>query len=420
MVNYNLILKLLDEGLKIAHIAKIVGCARGTVYKVRQLTALYGLPKNKDNFGTRKALNIYAPRCDLIFDKVFQDFLLGLPGKNMQQLYELYCSVSEETGVKVYSFDYFRHVLGSSISLKNDVRFLSTFRLKVFKADDDVIWVLIRSEDTRYLVYDSLPLTDKSPRVFFKVIVKLFQVFGCLPQVLCIDGRIKKEYYEACEQYCRYNQISLIKKPATDFFGDVLDKLPDLDLVAFNTARMQKGSSFSMYEAHLFEQRILKGIPQTFFEYIERKKVKVQIDFHVSINKTRYSVPFEYRHADLAAVIRDNVIDIYLGNDLICSHKKSMINYVTNPEHLPDDKDIPWDEVSSYKLRYIAKKIGFNTFKLVNYLLKSSHYEVYAYNICLFIINQQCRLNIEPICADLMKKKNITHGIVRTVFNNCR
>lgn len=419
MVNYNLILELLDEGMKITDIAKAAECSRGTVYKVRQLSALYGVPKNKGLKETRKALKIYAPRNDLIYDNTFMDFLFGLPDKNIRRLYELYCSVSAETGVKVYSYVYFRHVLAAYSCKKDEIRFTAVFRLRVVKTDDGTIWILLRSEDSHYFVCDALPLMNNSPRAFFKILIKLFQRFGCLPDKLSIDGRIKKEFLSACKQYCALNKIELNKTNSTDFFADVLKKFPDIDLDQINMARLAKGSAFSVYEAYLFSKRFLRNVPDVYQEYIERRSVKVQIDFHVSINKTRYSVPFEYRHSNLTAVIRDSVIEIFNDNNnkLVCSHKKSTTNYVTNPEHLPKDEEIPWSEVSTYKIRYKAEQIGRNTLRLVNRLLKSALYEVYAYNICLFIINQNNRCNVESICAEINKKKSITHSIVRMAFN---
>lgn len=112
------------------------------------------------------------------------------------------------------------------------------------------------------------------------------------------------------------------------------------------------------------------------------KKATVQYNYHVSVDRMYYSVPYEYIRQKVDVKITKNTIEIYYKHHRICSHKRLYGHpgqYSTDIYHmlLNHQKAREWDGA---RFRKWAQSIGINTYNVIDGLLNHYRAEQKAYN----------------------------------------
>jgi len=141
-------------------------------------------------------------------------------------------------------------------------------------------------------------------------------------------------------------------------------------LDAFNRHPFQKipGSRRSLYEE--YERPALNPLPTTPYEFAHWAKGMVQHNYHVSVEKHYYSVPYKCVRYRVEIRFNENVVEIFHQGTQIAIHPKSSIigGYSTNPNHLSPSHQHHVD-CSPEKLLDRASKIGPNTLDWVEKML---------------------------------------------------
>ena len=155
----------------------------------------------------------------------------------------------------------------------------------------------------------------------------------------------------------------------------------------FNNAPFQKrdGSRSSVYEME--EKPFMKSLPAVSYEICEYKECSVNIDYHVSVEKMNYSVPYEYRNKKVDVKIFDNFITIFYKGTEIAKHKRlygKRNQYSTFEEHMPENhKKTLWN---GERFRRWALSIGSSTHEVIDRQLKHYKVEEAGYRGCLSIL----------------------------------
>lgn len=157
----------------------------------------------------------------------------------------------------------------------------------------------------------------------------------------------------------------------------------------FNSKDFQKreGSRLSVYL--LEEQETLRPLPKISYEYGYWKQATVQYNYHVSIEKMYYSVPYSYIHQKVNVRITSQLIEIYANHTRICSHhrlKGRTGQYSTHPDQMPPNHKYAKNEWNGERFIRWAKTIGPNTKTVIERLLGSYKVEQQAYNGCRSIL----------------------------------
>jgi transposase len=124
---------------------------------------------------------------------------------------------------------------------------------------------------------------------------------------------------------------------------------------------------------HLFnehEKVALLALPEEPFTLREIKPVKVHPDCHVHIDKSYYSVPYDYVGQTLDAYISERIVEIYKGIELVTTHERSLEpgEWHTRLEHYPKHKAAYLERTPDY-CRQVATRIGTATRQVVDALL---------------------------------------------------
>lgn len=166
------------------------------------------------------------------------------------------------------------------------------------------------------------------------------------------------------------------------------------------------------------EKELLRPLPKEPYEYATWKKATVQYNYHISIEKMYYSIPYEYIKQKVDVRITKHMIEVFYQGQRICSHKRlygHVGQYSTNMDHMPANhqKATEWN---GDRFRKWARSIGASTYQVVDGLLNHYKAEQQAYNGCRSILKladlytpqqleETCKVALEHL--SLPRYKNI-------------
>ncbi len=184
----------------------------------------------------------------------------------------------------------------------------------------------------------------------------------------------------------------------------------------FNNKPFQKleGTRYEVYKNE--EKDLLQPLPQIPFEYGEWKICKVQKNYHISVLKQSYSVPYKYIGNELKVKVTTKMIYIYADNDIITSHMRLYgrnYQYSTKEEHLPKTH-IQANNWNGDYFRRWASAVGPNTYIVVDKLLNSYSHEQQGYkgvNSLLCLGNKYGKLKLESACERALSLVSIPRYI---------
>src|SRR6185312_4386407 len=110
---------------------------------------------------------------------------------------------------------------------------------------------------------------------------------------------------------------------------ELVDQLNDRPMRGWGTTRRA-----------LFEQvdrPALLALPPTAYEYAEWKRCRVNLDYHVEIDKHFYSVPFRLLRAEVDARVTATAVELFHHGKLVAAHQRSQRAYrpTTVADHMP-------------------------------------------------------------------------------------
>jgi hypothetical protein len=159
-------------------------------------------------------------------------------------------------------------------------------------------------------------------------------------------------------------------------------------LELFNQRLFQKkeGSRLSLFLGE--EKPLLAPLPAARFELADWRQATVQFNYHISVDRMLYSVPYEYIKRKVDVRITDTTIEIFYNHTRIASHRRlkgRSGQYSTVTEHMPEDhqKYLEWN---GDRFRKWAERIGINTYTAVNAILTSKGVEQQTYRSCMGLL----------------------------------
>ena len=159
-------------------------------------------------------------------------------------------------------------------------------------------------------------------------------------------------------------------------------------LELFNHKLFQKkeGSRIRLFLEE--EKPFLTPLPATHFELADWRQATVQFNYHISIDKMLYSVPYEYIKKKVDVRVTEHTIEIFYNHNRIASHRRLTGRpgqYSTITEHMPQEHQ-RYLEWNGDRFRKWAERIGINTYTVVNAILTSKPVEQQTYRSCMGLL----------------------------------
>lgn len=159
-------------------------------------------------------------------------------------------------------------------------------------------------------------------------------------------------------------------------------------LAEHNTAPFTKreGSRYSVFQSQ--EKALLHKLPTAQFELAQWKAATVQYNYHISVEKMQYSVPYEYIKQKVDVRLTKNMVEVFFNQNRIAPHRRLYGRpgqYSTVEAHMPEDhqKYLQWD--GDRFIRW-AEGIGPATTITVKGILSSYKIQQQGYKSCMGLL----------------------------------
>jgi transposase len=158
-------------------------------------------------------------------------------------------------------------------------------------------------------------------------------------------------------------------------------------LTKINAQPFQKleGSRNSWFETQ--EKGHLLPLPTTLFELASWSKAKVNIDYHVAVEKHFYSVPYQLVHQQLDVRLTDQTVELFQHGKRVAAHPRSSLSGLatTLEDHRPKahQKHLEW--APSRILAWVAT-IGPDCVKVVEKIMLAHPHPEQGYRSAMGII----------------------------------
>ena len=179
-----------------------------------------------------------------------------------------------------------------------------------------------------------------------------------------------------------------------------------------NTSRRE------LFEA--LDKPALRPLPSTRYQFAEWRSAKVNIDYHVAVNKHFYSVPHHMVGEQVDVRLTSSMVEILHKNRRIASHVRSYKDggFTTNPDHRPKSHQRYLDWTPSRIISWAAAK-GPNTAALIGKILETKIHPEQGYRSCLGIIRLADKFTserLEAAAARAIRCNSISYQSVKSIL----
>lgn len=193
---------------------------------------------------------------------------------------------------------------------------------------------------------------------------------------------------------------------------------------ALNARAFQKRAG-NRFDALLEERKALQSLPQKAFEYGAWRRAKVHIDYHVSVDKCFYSVPYQFVRHSVDVRVSQSMVTVFSQGKLIASHVKlpKFGQFHTTPEHMPQ-KHRDYVDRTATGLQRRAKAIGEATLSVILAQQGQKHHPEITYRSCLGILRlaqDYSPTQLEAACTQGLEVRLTSwrgiHGLIKANLN---
>ena len=405
MTQYRQILRLHSQGISQRSIAQSCQCSRNTVAAVLQRASAANLkwpldvetdadlgrllfPEKQEQVSLRRMPD---------FEKVSKE--LTRSGVTLKLLWMEYCEECRQLGEQPFMYSQFCFYFQKFAEQERATMHIPRKpgdRIEVDWAGDK-LYIVDRDTGEAipvYLFVGVLPFSmyacaegclQMDMENWIHVHVNMFQYFGGSAVMLVPDNlktgvdhtndwytpQINRTYRELAEHYNTAVVPARVRKPkdkssAEGTVGVVSTRIiaalrnrKFFSLEELNRAIRQKldehnktpftkreGSRYSVFQSQ--EKAFLHKLPTAQFELAQWKVATVQYNYHISVEKMQYSVPYEYIKQKVDVRLTRNMVEVFYNQNRIASHRRLYGHpgqYSTVESHMPEDhqKYLQWD-----------------------------------------------------------------------------
>ena len=193
-------------------------------------------------------------------------------------------------------------------------------------------------------------------------------------------------------------------------------------LAHINAKPFQKlpGSRNSWFEAH--EKSLLQPLPAIPFELAAWSMAKVNIDYHVAVDKHYYSVPYQLIHQSLDVRLTEATVELFGKGKRVAAHRRSRLagRFTTLHEHRPKAHQKHLDWTPSRILQWAAT-IGPQCARLVQHIMNSRPHPEQGFRSALGIIRLGKTLGeerLEAACKRALHFGACSYQSVQSILTN--
>jgi len=204
-------------------------------------------------------------------------------------------------------------------------------------------------------------------------------------------------------------------------FHEIAARVREL-LADLNTRVMRRYGKSRRELFETLDRPALKPLPERRYEVSLWSKVKVNIDYHVEVERHYYSVHHTLVHEKLEARVASGTVELYRHGERVAAHPYSTVRggFTTEPAHMPKAHQQHSEWTPGRMIRW-AQQIGPMTGVLVEAILAERPHPEQGYRSCLGIIRLQKRYGterLEQACARAQAARARSYKHVDSILRN--
>jgi transposase len=166
----------------------------------------------------------------------------------------------------------------------------------------------------------------------------------------------------------------------------------------------------------------MRPLPSSRFEYAEWSKPRVNIDYHVEVDRHYYSVPYQLIHKQLDARLTATTVELLYKGQRVASHARSFEagKHTTIREHMPKSHQEYLEWTPSRILRW-ASTCGPKTAGLAHAIMNSRPHPEHGYRACLGVLRLGKHYGserLEAACARALALGVTSYRKVNSILKN--
>ena len=201
-----------------------------------------------------------------------------------------------------------------------------------------------------------------------------------------------------------------------------LNKAITIHLKKLNHRRFKKLDTTRRQLYETVDKPALKPLPEKPYEFAEWKKARVNIDYHVEIDRHYYSVPYQLVREQVDVRLTSTTVEILFKNQRVASHKRNYLQggFETLTEHMPKSHQ-RYLEWTPKRILNWAGKNGPNTKKLVNRIMETRPHPEQGFRSALGIMRLTKLYGadrLEMACRRALAIKAYAYKSVKSILKN--
>jgi transposase len=194
------------------------------------------------------------------------------------------------------------------------------------------------------------------------------------------------------------------------------------ELAKLNNRPFQKIDTTRKALFESLDKPALKPLPSRPYEYAEWKKARVNIDYHIEIDRRYYSVPYQLARQQVDVRLTATTVEVLFKNKRVASHRKNPRPgaFTTLDQHMPEAHRRYLQWTPSRIINWAAKN-GPNTQSLVSRIIDSRPHPEQGFRSCLGIIRLATRYSpqrLEKACLRALHIKALSYRSVESILKN--
>lgn len=191
-----------------------------------------------------------------------------------------------------------------------------------------------------------------------------------------------------------------------------------LDLLNERSFQKLEGSRRSLFEE--LERPLMRPLPAQRFEYADWKTARVNIDYHVEVERHMYSVPYQLVHERCDVRLTATVVEVFLHGRRVASHLRSFVRggFTTDPAHMPESHR-RYREWTPGRILSWAAETGPATAQVAHEILRSRPHPEQGFRSCLGIIRLGRRYGgerLEAACRRALAIHSCSYRSVESIL----
>lgn len=168
------------------------------------------------------------------------------------------------------------------------------------------------------------------------------------------------------------------------------------------------------------DQPALRSLPKSRFQFAQWKKARVNIDYHIELERHYYSVPYRLIRQEVELRYSATTLEIFHRGQRVATHRRSHQPgyHTTDAEHRPPAHRRYLEWTPSRLIRW-GEKIGPQTATVVARILESRRYPEQGYRSCLGLLRLAGRFGedrLEAACRRAVHLQATSYKSVQSIL----